>query len=224
MGRQCSQRRDQYHHQERQGHAGDLRGRRRRIGLAEFCGECATAARWGRMFIFVFMANTLIAAMRAAAPAERTERFMEPGQRRFPRWTPMDLRAIRSPCRGTIMQGNENEEDTGGNAGVAGGNILGRWTHAFSDDSDMSLQVYYDRTHLADPEPGVGFGADGQPDGRFGYLRPGFSASFSSGSRNNIVLGPGLPVPRHDQDNNAPAFEFLPSTLRPKPVQRICAG
>src|SRR5690606_32775099 len=27
------------------------------------------------------------------------------------------------------------------------------WTHTFSDDSDMSLQFYYDKTHFALPKP-----------------------------------------------------------------------
>jgi iron complex outermembrane receptor protein len=31
-------------------------------------------------------------------------------------------------------------------ATVDGGNILGRWSHLFSADSDLSLQMYYDRT------------------------------------------------------------------------------
>ena len=31
-------------------------------------------------------------------------------------------------------------------ADTAGGNILGRWKHGFSNDSELSLQAYYDRT------------------------------------------------------------------------------
>src|SRR5579871_1605737 len=38
---------------------------------------------------------------------------------------------------------------TGGDEGLSGGNILSRWSHTFSPDSDMSLQVYYDRTHFS---------------------------------------------------------------------------
>lgn len=34
---------------------------------------------------------------------------------------------------------------------VAGGNILGRWRHEFSADSDLQLRAYYDRTHFDDP-------------------------------------------------------------------------
>lgn len=35
--------------------------------------------------------------------------------------------------------------------GVNGGNVLGRWQHAFDATSDMQLRVYYDRTHRNDP-------------------------------------------------------------------------
>jgi iron complex outermembrane receptor protein len=35
-------------------------------------------------------------------------------------------------------------------ADVAGGNILGRWKHVFSNDSELSLQTYYDRTERKD--------------------------------------------------------------------------
>ncbi len=34
---------------------------------------------------------------------------------------------------------------------VAGGNILGRWRHEISADSDLQLRAYYDRTHFDDP-------------------------------------------------------------------------
>ena len=30
---------------------------------------------------------------------------------------------------------------------VAGGNLVGRWTHTFHEDADLRFQVYYDRTH-----------------------------------------------------------------------------
>ena len=33
---------------------------------------------------------------------------------------------------------------------ISGGNILGRWRHILSDTSDMSLQIYYDRTERHD--------------------------------------------------------------------------
>jgi iron complex outermembrane recepter protein len=36
-------------------------------------------------------------------------------------------------------------------ASLGGGNVLGRWTHHFSDVSDVQLQVYYDRTERRIP-------------------------------------------------------------------------
>jgi iron complex outermembrane recepter protein len=36
------------------------------------------------------------------------------------------------------------------NTDVSGGNILGRWKHAYSNSSELNLQVYYDRTHRND--------------------------------------------------------------------------
>jgi iron complex outermembrane receptor protein len=30
---------------------------------------------------------------------------------------------------------------------VAGGNLVGRWTHTFTEEADLRLQMYYDRTH-----------------------------------------------------------------------------
>jgi iron complex outermembrane receptor protein len=40
----------------------------------------------------------------------------------------------------TLLNSVDNEED------MSGGNILGRWRHTFSKESDLSVQLYYDRT------------------------------------------------------------------------------
>jgi iron complex outermembrane receptor protein len=37
-----------------------------------------------------------------------------------------------------------------GNSDVSGGNLLGRWTHAFTPSSDSALQIYYDNTFRRD--------------------------------------------------------------------------
>ncbi len=113
--------------------------------------------------------------------------------------------------QGDFYDGNENEE-AGGSAGVAGGNILGRWSHTLSDDSDLSLQLYYDRTHLADPEPGVGLESAGTLTDDLDTYDLDFQHHFHLGQRNNIVWGLGYRF-THDVDNNAPAFQFLPSVL-----------
>ena len=36
-------------------------------------------------------------------------------------------------------------------AGVAGGNVLARWTHVFEGSADVQLRLYYDGTHRDDP-------------------------------------------------------------------------
>ena len=36
--------------------------------------------------------------------------------------------------------------------GLSGGNILARWDHAFSDRSDTTLQLYFDRYERSGPE------------------------------------------------------------------------
>ena len=38
-----------------------------------------------------------------------------------------------------------------GDVSVSGGNVLGRWSHRFSENSDLVLQAYYDRTNRRDP-------------------------------------------------------------------------
>ncbi|MSU62569.1 MAG: hypothetical protein EXS31_09255 [Pedosphaera sp.] len=39
------------------------------------------------------------------------------------------------------------ERPVSGRTRAGGGNMLGRWTHAFSDDSELVVQTYWDRTH-----------------------------------------------------------------------------
>ncbi|MGH7981135.1 MAG: TonB-dependent receptor plug domain-containing protein, partial [Limisphaerales bacterium] len=55
------------------------------------------------------------------------------------------------------MLGGDNDVAPGGEGtpvieGTSSdGNVLGQWKHKWSDDSDMQLQLYYDRTHLSAP-------------------------------------------------------------------------
>jgi iron complex outermembrane recepter protein len=115
--------------------------------------------------------------------------------------------------QGDLYFGDENV-DTGGNARTGGGNILGRWTHTISDDSDMSLQLYYDRTHLIDPIP-----ANPTTTEPAGILTDDldtydldFQHRFLLGGRNRIIWGLGYRF-THEVDQNAPGLAFLPPTL-----------
>jgi iron complex outermembrane recepter protein len=75
-----------------------------------------------------------------------------------------------------------------GDASVGGGNVLSRWTHHFSEVSDLQLQVYYDRTERRIPdffsETRDTFDVDGQH-------------RFPWGQRHDIIWGFGY---RYTQD------------------------
>ncbi|HWC59616.1 MAG TPA: TonB-dependent receptor [Verrucomicrobiae bacterium] len=105
---------------------------------------------------------------------------------------------------------------TGGRANVSGGNVLGRWSRTFSEDSDMSLQLYYDHTHLADPVPASVLGPFTIPAGTLtddlDTYDLDFQHHFLLASRNNIIWGLGYRF-THEVDQNAPGLAFLPPTL-----------
>ena len=116
-------------------------------------------------------------------------------------------------AQGDFYLGDENVP-TGGDGRTAGGNVLGRWSHTFSDDSDMSLQMYYDQTHLTVPVP-----ATPTVDEPAGVLTDDldtydldFQHRFHLGEYNNITWGLGYRF-THEEDKAAPALFFAPSTL-----------
>ena len=122
-----------------------------------------------------------------------------------------------------VTPGGEGNPQASGT--TFGGNMLGRWTHIFSDENDLSLQVYYDRTHIEAPFPGA-------PDvPAFPPLFPespaipagtlhddldtvdvDFQDRFQLGERNHIVWGLGYRF-THDVVGNIPTVTFLPATL-----------
>jgi iron complex outermembrane recepter protein len=63
---------------------------------------------------------------------------------------------------------------------VAAGNILGRWTHVFSDGSETTLQTSYDRSRRFDQGLAV-----------LNTVDVSFQYHFSIGARNDIVAGLG---------------------------------
>lgn len=122
--------------------------------------------------------------------------------------------------QGDLFAGNNNVTQGGqeGNATAngtqAGGNVLGRWTHAFVEDSVASLQLYYDRTHLTGPFQS--FPALGVPAGNLyddlDTADLNFQDRFPLGARNHIVWGLGYRF-THDQVQDALLVGFLPTTL-----------
>jgi len=118
--------------------------------------------------------------------------------------------------QGDLYSGVENV-NTGGSAVVNGGNVLGRWSHTFSESSDMSLQLYYDRTHLADPIPAYIVGPfqlapAGVLTDDLDTYDLDFQHHFRLGGWNNIIWGLGYRFTR-EVDDNAPALALIPSAL-----------
>jgi iron complex outermembrane receptor protein len=117
--------------------------------------------------------------------------------------------------QGDFFEGRD-DLDVGGvlatNETVAGGNLLGRWSHTISDDSEMSLQAYYDQTHLEFPYVSLGTLADD-----LDTADVEFQHNFSLGERNKFVWGVGYRF-THEADVNdaAPGTArviFMPATL-----------
>jgi iron complex outermembrane receptor protein len=108
---------------------------------------------------------------------------------------------------------------TSGKSFVTGNNVLGRWTHHFSDNSEFRIQLYYDRTYLSQPVPAL-LSDDGNteiaPAGTLSDNLDTYDAdlqhSFTLGTRHRIVWGLGYRR-THDVVHNAPALAFKPETL-----------
>ncbi len=99
----------------------------------------------------------------------------------------------------------------------SGENALGRWTHTFSPDSDMSLQMYYDRTNISQPENGVNLaGIQFLPGGTFSDSLDTYDVDFQHHIRaddiNTVTWGAGYRF-THDQNNNAPTLALNPAPL-----------
>ncbi|MGH8543625.1 MAG: TonB-dependent receptor domain-containing protein [Gammaproteobacteria bacterium] len=83
---------------------------------------------------------------------------------------------------------------------VSGANVIGRWSHTFSQDSDLQLQLYYDRTHRNDPRT-ISEDLD--------TYDVDFQHRFPLGERHDIVWGLGYRLIENDV-SNSPFVAFLP--------------
>jgi iron complex outermembrane receptor protein len=117
---------------------------------------------------------------------------------------------------GELYSGREHLA-TGGVATVSGGHVLGRWSRALANDGDVSLQVYYDRTHLTDPTPAlVASNTVLAPAGTLGDDLDTYDADFHHrfrvGARNRLTWGLGYRF-THDVVQNSPGLRFEPPVL-----------
>ena len=83
---------------------------------------------------------------------------------------------------------------------IRGANVLGRWTHTFSDTSNMKVQAYYDRT---DRDAAV------IHEGRDTFDL-NFQHEFIVGDRNEIIWGADYRLSSDRQQNN-PTISFNPT-------------
>ncbi|HEY1786594.1 MAG TPA: TonB-dependent receptor [Verrucomicrobiae bacterium] len=81
---------------------------------------------------------------------------------------------------------------------VSGANLLGRWTHTFSDTSNFKLQMYYDYTARY---------ADSLFDEQRHTFDLDFKHEFALGTRDNVVWGLGYRITAdHEGDNDTISF------------------
>jgi len=93
-----------------------------------------------------------------------------------------------------------SEEVAAGDTSLNGQNVLGRWTHTFSEESDLQIQGYFDRTWRDIPNS---FEED------LKTYDLDFQHRFPLGTRQSIVWGTGYRL-MQDRINNSPAFSFFP--------------
>lgn len=132
--------------------------------------------------------------------------------------------AKASPIDAYTLQGDiyGGREDvfSGGTGQANGGNILGRWIHSFSASSDMTLQMYYDKTDFSVPQPATVF--NGLPLAPAGIFKDeldtydvDFQHRFMLNGRNNIVWGLGYRLTK-DEVDASPSLTFIPVRLTQK--------
>jgi iron complex outermembrane receptor protein len=113
--------------------------------------------------------------------------------------------------QGDFYRGEDNMGTSTGTK-ASGGNLLGRWSHIFSEKSDLALQVYYDRTHLSALKPSNGFAPAGTLTDDLDTYDLDFQHRFPLGERNQVIWGLGYRATR-DRVQNAPSVAFLPTQL-----------
>jgi iron complex outermembrane receptor protein len=109
------------------------------------------------------------------------------------------------------LYGSDLNVASGGKGDTAGGNLLGRWSHVISADSNTSLQVYFDRTHLLDPITNQ-YGATSLLTDDLETYDFDFQHHIRLDERNQVAWGFGYRF-THDVVDPAQNLGFVPPTL-----------
>ncbi|HTC20626.1 MAG TPA: TonB-dependent receptor, partial [bacterium] len=121
-----------------------------------------------------------------------------------------------------VPGGEGNPQEQGASSD---GHLLGRLTHTFEKDSDMTLQVYFDQSYMVAPfqgapaEPAFSIYFPPSPAIPGGNLTDDlytydadFQDRFPLGSWNHVIWGLGYRF-THDVVQDAPSVAFVPGTL-----------
>jgi len=120
--------------------------------------------------------------------------------------------------QGDFYSGTEYEGATG-DTGMEGGNLLGRWSRTLAPGSVLSVEAYYDRTHLSIPSAAsppkppysLGFPASALVDDLDTYNLD-VQHQLQLGSRNAVVWGMGYRY-THEADTGQSFLQFYPPVL-----------
>ncbi len=115
------------------------------------------------------------------------------------------LKANRFTLQGDYYSGRMGQRAADDTV-VDGGNVIGRWSHSFSEKSDLKLQLYYDRTHRRIPNIFAEVLDTYDVD---------FQHRFPLGDRQHIVWGLGYRLNK-DYVINGPGLAFLPPRISPQ--------
>ncbi|MEO6182422.1 MAG: TonB-dependent receptor, partial [Verrucomicrobiota bacterium] len=107
----------------------------------------------------------------------------------------------RVTFQGDLYHGEETQIGND-DARINGGNILSRWSHIISEESDFSLQLYHDRTHRD-------FATYGDNLDTYDI---DFQYHFALGERHSLLWGTAFRHTRNVVENSA-ALAFLPAHL-----------
>jgi iron complex outermembrane receptor protein len=110
------------------------------------------------------------------------------------------------------LYGGSADHTATGESRSSGGNILGRWSHTLSQDSDMSLQTYFDRTHISLATAALALAPAGVFADDLNTYDVDFQHHLRMGERHRVVWGLGYRF-THDVVSNALSLSFFPPTL-----------
>jgi iron complex outermembrane recepter protein len=107
---------------------------------------------------------------------------------------------------------SDQDVPAGDDSRLSGANVLGRWSRAYSQDSGVSLQAYFDHTHLSLPTASNGFAPAGTFTDDLDTYDLDFQHHFRLTARQQFVWGVGYRF-THDVVDAAPTLALLPPRL-----------